>query len=158
MLLTGLRVGSPRRLRGDMDEFRRENQRLWDAWTDIHIGSEFYDVQSFRSGGSRPIRIKDYELEEVGDVRGKSLLHLQCHFGLETLSWARLGAQVTGADFSERAVEEARVLAREVGLTAAFLRSDLYDLPAILEAAGTFDVVYTSHGVLGWLPDIGGVG
>ena len=61
-------------------------------------------MESFRAGGGREIRIKDYEREEVGDVRGKRLLHLQCHFGLETLSWARLGATVTGADFSERAV------------------------------------------------------
>jgi SAM-dependent methyltransferase len=139
-----------------MDEFRRENQRLWDAWTDIHVRSPFYDVQSFLPGGARPIRVKDYELEEVGDVRGKSLLHLQCHFGLETLSWARLGARVTGADFSERAIEEARLLAREVGLPATFVRSDLYDLPQSLDAAGLFDVVYTSHGVLEWLPDIEG--
>src|SRR5438128_8174235 len=127
-----------------MDEYLQANRRLWDAWTDIHVRSAFYDVESFRAGGDRGIRIKDYELEEVGDVRGKSLLHLQCHFGLETLSWARLGARVTGADFSERAIEEARLLAREVGLPATFIRSDLYDLPQSLDAAGLFDVVYTS--------------
>lgn len=79
-----------------MDEYLRANRRLWDAWTDIHVRSAFYDVESFRAGGDREVRIKDYEREEVGDVRGKRLLHLQCHFGLETLSWARLGATVTG--------------------------------------------------------------
>jgi SAM-dependent methyltransferase len=89
----------------------------------------------------------------VGDVTGKSLLHLQCHFGIDTLSWARLGARVTGADFSPAAIELARTLATELGFgDARFVRSNLYDLPAALE--GEFDVVYTSRGVLGWLPDI----
>jgi SAM-dependent methyltransferase len=139
-----------------MDEYLRANRRLWDAWTDAHVGSTFYDVESFRAGGDRGIRIKDYEREEVGDVRGKRLLHLQCHFGLETLSWARLGATVTGVDFSERSIEEARRLAAEVGLEAeaTFVRSDVYELPQNLDPKDGFDVVYTSHGVLGWLPDI----
>jgi SAM-dependent methyltransferase len=139
-----------------MEEYLWANRRLWDAWTDAHVGSAFYDVQSFRAGGVREIRIKDYEREEVGDVEGKRLLHLQCHFGLETLSWARLGATVTGVDFSERAIEEARQLAVEVGLEAkaTFVRSDLYELPENLDLQEGFDVVYTSHGVLAWLPDI----
>jgi ubiquinone/menaquinone biosynthesis C-methylase UbiE len=139
-----------------MDDYLRANRRLWDAWTDIHVRSAFYDVQSFRAGGGREIRIKDYEREEIGDVRGKRILHLQCHFGLETLSWARLGATVTGVDFSDRAIEEARRLAVEVGLEAeaTFVRSDLYELPENLDPDEGFDVVYTSHGVLGWLPDI----
>jgi SAM-dependent methyltransferase len=81
------------------------------------------------------------------------LLHLQCHFGIDTLSWARLGARVTGADFSEAAVTLARSVATEIGIDdARFVRSDLYDLPDVLD--GDFDVVYTSRGVLGWLPDI----
>jgi SAM-dependent methyltransferase len=139
-----------------MDEYLQANRRLWDAWTDIHVGSAFYDVESFRAGGDRQVRIKDYELAEIGDVRGKRLLHLQCHFGLETLSWARLGATVTGVDFSARALEEARRLAAEVGLDrdATFVESDVYGLPERLDAGDGFDVVYTSHGVLGWLPDI----
>jgi SAM-dependent methyltransferase len=138
------------------DEYLEANRRLWDAWTDIHVGSAFYDVESFRAGGERAIRVKGYELEEIGDVRGKRLLHLQCHFGLETLSWARLGATVTGVDFSERAIEEARRLAVEVGLEgqASFVLSDVYSLPDHLDPGEGFDVVYTSHGVLGWLPDI----
>ena len=89
----------------------------------------------------------------VGDVTGKSLLHLQCHFGIDTLSWARLGARVTGADISPSAVELARSLAVELGFPEArFVESNLYDLPSALD--GEFDVVYTSRGVLGWLPDI----
>ncbi len=134
-----------------MDEALRSNRRLWDAWTNIHVASDFYDVASFRNG-ERPIRIADYEREEVGSVEGRTLLHLQCHFGLDTLSWARLGATVTGIDFSEAAIAAARDLASEVGLPARFLVSDIDGLPDVLDER--FDIVYTSNGVLGWLPDI----
>jgi SAM-dependent methyltransferase len=110
----------------------------------------FYDLEGFKRGG---IRLRPYEIEEVGPVEGLDLLHLQCHFGIDTLSWARLGARVTGADFSEAAVDLARSVAAEIGIAdARFVRSDLYDLPNVLD--GDFDVVYTSRGVLGWLPDI----
>src|SRR5947209_740824 len=134
-----------------MDEYMATNRKLWDAWTKIHLDSEFYDVASFRNG-ERPIRIRDYEREEIGEVAGRSLLHLQCHFGLDTLSWARLGAEVTGADFSGRAIELARSLAGELGLPARFVHSDVYSLPANLQ--GEFDIVFTSYGVLYWLPDL----
>jgi SAM-dependent methyltransferase len=136
-----------------MDDALRDNRRLWDRWTEINSASEFYDVAAFRDG-TRPIRLADYEREEIGPVEGKSLLHLQCHFGLDTLSWARLGAQVTGADFSEAGIAAARALAAEVDVAATFVVSNLYDLPDVLD--GQFDVVYTSRGVLGWLPDIDG--
>jgi len=129
----------------------RDNNRLWDAWTPIHVASLFYDVASFKDG-THPIRVSEHEREELGPVEGRTLLHLQCHFGLDTLSWARLGATVTGVDFSEPAIAQARDLANELGLPARFVRADLYDLPDALE--GTFDIVYTSRGVLGWLPDI----
>jgi len=138
-----------------MDEYLASNRRVWDAWTRIHLDSAFYDVDSFRDG-ERPVRIRDYEQEEVGDVTGKTLLHLQCHFGLDTLSWARLGATVTGADFSQEGIAAARSLAEEVAIPATFVCADLYDLPAVLDRAEGFDIVYTSAGVLGWLPDIEG--
>ncbi len=125
------------------------NRALWDEWTDIHVGSEFYDVERFRQGG---IRLNDFELEAIGDPRGLDVLHLQCHFGLDTLSFARLGAHATGADFSAKAIAAARALATEVGLEARFVESNVYDLPSNLD--GDFDLVYTSAGVLGWLPDI----
>ena len=133
----------------------RRNRELWDAWTKIHLGSEFYDVESFRTG-ERPIRVADYERDEVGSVEGRTLLHLQCHFGLDTLSWARLGATVTGIDFSDEGVAAARELAAEVRIPATFVQSDLYALPDVLDEQ--FDIVYTSCGVLGWLPDIAGWG
>jgi 2-polyprenyl-3-methyl-5-hydroxy-6-metoxy-1,4-benzoquinol methylase len=91
-------------------------------------------------------------VEEVGDVAGKDLLHLQCHFGLDTLSWARRGARVTGIDLSERSVEQARLLATETGLDARFVVSDVAELPTNLE--GDFDVVFTTFGALNWLPDL----
>lgn len=136
------------------------NRRLWERWAAINAASAFYDRESFvhdpdgRAPGrvTNGIRLRPYELEEVGDVRGKDLLHLQCHFGLDTLSWARLGARVTGVDFAEAAIEAARALAADCGLQATFVRADYDELPAALP--GAFDVVYLSRGVLGWLPDL----
>ncbi len=126
------------------------NRALWDAWTAVHATGEFYDLAGFKTGG---VRLRPYEIELVGDVEGRSLLHLQCHFGIDTLSWARLGARVTGADLSPAAIDLARALADELGFPEArFVCSNVYDLPDALD--GAFDVVYTSRGVLGWLPDI----
>ncbi len=132
-----------------MNDYVASNRDLWNEWVDINARSKFYGLEEFRKGGSR---IRPYELEEVGPVGGKTLLHLQCHFGMDTLSWAREGAVVTGADFSERGIEVARSLAAELGLESTFVHSDLYELPNVLE--GQFDVVYTSRGVLYWLPDL----
>jgi len=127
-----------------------DNQRLWDAWTVVHRDGDFYDLAGFRAGG---VRLREHEIATVGDVRGRRLLHLQCHFGIDTLSWARLGAVVTGADFSPAAVALARDLATDLGFgDARFVEANIYDLPDVLDE--TFDVVYTSRGVLGWLPDI----
>lgn len=131
-----------------MDEFLNANRQLWDDWTDLHEKSKFYDLPGFLAGDSR---LDSVELE-LGEVAGKSLLHLQCHFGMTTLSWTRRGAQVTGADFSEKAIALARRLSAETGLSANFVCANLYDLPAAL--TGEFDIVFTSHGVLSWLPDL----
>ena len=131
------------------------NRSLWNEWTTINAASDFYRLEEFIEGGielGRGIRLREYEIDDVGPVKGKSLLHLQCHFGLDTLSWARLGAVVTGADFSPEGIRKARWLAAEVGLEARFVLSDLFDLPSKLQ--GDFDIVYTSRGVLGWLPDL----
>jgi len=133
----------------DWHRSRDVNRRLWDAWTKLHEDAPFYDLAGFREGG---IRLADYELAEIGPVDGLSLLHLQCHFGIDSLSWARLGARVTGVDLSPKAIELASRLARELGLDARFIESDVYELPGRLEEQ--FDLVYTSRGVLGWLPDI----
>jgi len=136
-----------------MDEFVRANQKLWDSLTPIHAESDFYDMESFLEGKRT---IEKIDIEEFGDVSGKSLLHLQCHFGQDTLSWARLGAKVTGADFSEEAITLARSLAAKLNIDANFVCCNVYDLPQHLD--GQFDIVYTSGGVLPWLPELRGWG
>jgi ubiquinone/menaquinone biosynthesis C-methylase UbiE len=125
------------------------NRRLWEEWTEIHARSEMYDLEGFRAGRRR---LHPLEIGELGDVSGKTMLHLQCHFGLDSLSWADRGAIVTGADFSEKAITLARVLSEELEIPARFVLSNLYDLPQALDE--TFDIVFTSYGVLTWLPDI----
>jgi SAM-dependent methyltransferase len=127
------------------DESIAANRLLWDELTAIHERSAFYDVEGFLAGGSS---LTWPELDELGpEVAGKRLLHLQCHFGLDTLSWT-----VTGVDFSSQAIELARRLAAECGVPATFVESDLYELPTALD--GRFDIVFTSWGVLCWLPDL----
>ena len=132
-----------------MNEYTEANRQHWDEVVPAHVESRIYNVAAFKAGESK---LKPVELEELGDVRGKTLLHLQCHFGLDTLSWAREGAIVTGADFSDQAIGAARSLAAECGIDARFVASDIYSLPEKLE--GEFDVVFTSYGVLCWLPDV----
>ena len=138
-------------------EHLRTNLSLWDEWTKIHEGSEFYDVAGFRAGATA---LRPLELMELGDVSGKRLLHLQCHFGLDTLSWARLGATATGVDFSTEAIRLARRLAEETGLArrATFFQSDVLALPvtAPMEWDGAFDVVFVSYGAIEWLADLSG--
>ena len=133
-----------------MDEFLQNNLNLWNQKVPYHVASSFYDVDGFRKGRCT---ICDLEREEVGAVVGKSMLHLQCHFGMDTLSWARLGATVTGIDFSEPAIEQARALAAEVDIDATFVCCPVHEI--VDQVAGTFDIVYTSAGVLCWLPDLG---
>jgi 2-polyprenyl-3-methyl-5-hydroxy-6-metoxy-1,4-benzoquinol methylase len=132
------------------EEWLKLNRALWDERVPIHVASEFYDVHAFLAGGST---LRPFELEEVGDVDGVTLLHAQCHFGLDTLSWARRGARVTGLDFSAPAIEAARKLAADAGIEAEFVASDVYDAVEALGGRG-FDVVYTGLGALNWLPDI----
>lgn len=132
-----------------MKEYTEANRKLWDEFVGIHAKSAFYDLEGFKAGKSA---LDEIELEGLTDVSGKSLLHLQCHFGMSTLSWARMGAEVTGADFSEEAITFARVLSNELDIPAEFVRADLYELPKILDKR--FDIVFTSYGVLTWLPDV----
>ncbi len=135
-----------------MDDPFDLNRKWWDEAVGIHVrseGSEGYDVPGFKRGRSALLSV---EREEVGDVRGKRLLHLQCHFGLDTLSWARLGAEVTGVDFSEKGIAQAKALAAELQIRARFLLSNVYDLPRSLNEE--FDIVFSSIGVINWLPDL----
>ncbi|MFN4257255.1 MAG: class I SAM-dependent methyltransferase [Saprospiraceae bacterium] len=131
------------------DALFEANRVGWNLKAEVHQTAEFYDLEGWKKGGTS---LQKIELEEVGSVEGRSLLHLQCHFGQDTLSWARRGAEVTGADFSEKAVALARQLAAETGLPAEFVCCNVYDLPKHLD--GQFDIVFTSYGTIGWLPDL----
>jgi SAM-dependent methyltransferase len=126
------------------------NREMWDERVPIHVGSDLYDVEAFVAGRSS---LRPFELAELTDVRGRTLVHPQCHFGEDTLSWARLGAHVTGLDFSGPAIEAARQLAERCALEAEFVQANVYDS---VEALGgrTFDIVYTGLGALNWLPDV----
>lgn len=132
-----------------MDEYLQANQKWWDQRALEHQASEFYDLEGFKSGKDR---LRSIELTELGDVSGKFLLHLQCHFGLDTLAWARRGAMVTGIDFSPKAISIARSLSEELDIPVYFYCSDIYELPNKL--SGEFDIVFTSYGVLHGLPDL----
>ncbi len=134
----------------DDDEWFASNRARWDERVPIHVASRFYDLDGFREG-REPLR--PFEIEEVGDVRGKRLVHLQCHFGQDAMSWARHGASVTGLDFSAPAVDVANGLAAELALDARFVCANVYDA---VDALGgqTFDVVYTGLGAITWLPDL----
>ena len=126
------------------------NLARWDESVAIHAASDGYDMAGFLRGEKS---LYPVEMDEVGDVHGKTLLHLQCHFGMDTLSWARLGASVTGLDFAPAAVARATQLATEIGIAnARFVQSNVYDAPAAISEQ--FDIVYTGIGALCWLPDI----
>ncbi len=129
--------------------FRAENGNrvYWDELAVVH--AESADYEELIKGGHVMDRI---QTGEVGEVQNRSLLHLQCHIGTDTLSWARLGAEVTGVDFSPVSLQVAETIARKAGLNAKFIESSIYDLPNKLKES--FDIVYTSIGVLCWLSDL----
>jgi SAM-dependent methyltransferase len=136
------------------------NRELWNKRTAVNKLTAFYDLEGFKKGRNVLTHI---ESSELGDVKGKKMLHLQCHFGMDSLCWSRLGADVTGIDLSDEAINEAKQLSEEMGLNARFYCCNVYDLlPAdangssnpLREEAGSFDIVFTSFGVVGWLPDL----
>ncbi len=132
-----------------MSSYKDINKKAWNCKTPIHIDSEFYDNNSFLEGRNT---LQDIELEMLGDIKGKNILHLQCHFGQDSISLARMGANVTAVDLSEKAIESAIIFSKQLGVDVDFICSDIYDLPEILDKK--FDIVFTSYGVIGWLPDI----
>lgn len=130
-------------------EYFKANRHLWNQRTTVHKDSSFYDVEGFKKGQQALTQI---ELRELGEVNGKKLLHLQCHFGMDSLDWTRVGAKVTGVDFSDNAIDEAQKLNEELGYDAKFICCNVYDLREHLD--DKFDIVFTSYGVIGWLPDL----
>ena len=135
-----------------LDEYREANRDNWDDRVPIHVASNDYGVAAFKNDEDYVSPVVRFDAPLLGDVNGKSLLHLQCHFGLDTLSWARLGAAVTGIDFSPKAIEAARQLNADTSLSGRFVESELYDSPSALDEQ--FDIVYTSIGAICWVPEV----
>ena len=125
------------------------NRNLWNQKVDFHIKSDFYDVPGFLKGNSSLNKI---ELNLLNDITDKSILHLQCHFGQDTISLGRMGAKVTGIDLSNEAIDQAKLLAEKSNSEADFICCDIYDLPNHLDKQ--FDIVFSSYGTIGWLPDL----
>ncbi|MFI7103954.1 class I SAM-dependent methyltransferase [Streptomyces sp. NPDC050161] len=136
------------------EDWREANRAMWDERVPIHRASDYYDHEGFCRGRDT---LRDFEVAEVGDVTGRTLLHLQCHFGQDTLSWAHRGAaHVVGLDFSEPAIDAARETAAELGYgpdRASFVAADVYDAAEAVPDS-SYDIVYTGIGALNWLPDI----
>ena len=125
------------------------NKQTWNNKTDVHINSEFYDMKGFLDGKST---LNSIELVLLGDISNKKILHLQCHFGQDTMTFARMGAQATGIDFSEKAIEKATEFSKQLNLDTTFICCDIYEAPKYLK--DQFDIVFTSYGTIGWLPDL----
>ncbi len=136
------------------DDWREANRARWDELVGIHLAPGGYDVASLRAGRSRLDPLVESEL---GPVAGLRLLHLQCHFGWDTLTLARQGAEVVGLDFSSEAIKAADMLSEELGLAgrARFVAADVYDAPAVIDEPAAFDRVLVTWGAINWLPDIG---
>ena len=132
-----------------MKNYIHINRELWNQKTGVHIQSKFYDLPTFLKGNSS---LNGIELALLGNIKGKKVLHLQCHFGQDTLSLANMGAKVTGVDLSDKAIEKARELASQVQLDTRFICCDVQELDKHL--ADTFDLVFTSYGTVCWLPKL----
>jgi len=131
------------------EDYFEVNRQTWNEKVKIHSKSKMYDLKAFKNGKSS---LMPYELKALGNVKGKSLLHLQCHFGQDTLSWSRAGAQCVGVDLSDEGIALAKALNEELQLDAEFIRCNVLDVSKHIKE--TFDIVFTSYGVIGWLPDL----
>lgn len=125
------------------------NRKTWNTKVAIHAESEFYEMQNFKKGKTS---LKKYEIDALGDISDKKLLHLQCHFGQDTLSLARMGAKCTGVDISEEAIKLATQLNTELNLDASFVCCNVLDTSEYVSEK--FDIVFASYGTIGWLPDL----
>lgn len=132
-----------------MENYLEINRKSWNAKVEPHLKSDFYFVDEFIQGRSS---LNSIELELLGDIKGQKILHLQCHFGQDSISLSRLGADVTGIDLSDQAISKAVDLAEQCRTDTRFICSDVYSLPDVLDEK--FDLVFTSYGTIGWLPDL----
>lgn len=133
----------------DEANFFEVNKDTWNKKVAIHASSSMYDMEAFKSGKNS---LMSYEMNALGDVAGKSILHLQCHFGQDTLSWSRLGAKTVGIDISDKAIVLAKQLNSELDLDAEFVCCNVLDTSQ--HVSEKFDIVFTSYGVIGWLPNL----
>ncbi len=131
------------------DDYFAVNRATWNDKVKVHAKSNMYNMQAFKGGKNS---LMPYELNALGPVKGKSLLHLQCHFGQDTLSWSRLGAKCVGVDISDAGIKLAQDLNKDLNLDAEFVCCNVLDTSAFVKSS--FDIVYTSYGVIGWLPDL----
>lgn len=134
-------------------EYFDANRANWDDRVPIHWQPDGYDADGFIADPSLLSRVVQDDRQHLPDLAGRRLVHLQCHFGKDTLSLARLGAEVTGVDFSEQAIAHARRLSDESGTSGRFVVSNVYDAAEAL-GGERFDIVYTGAGALNWLPDV----
>lgn len=132
-----------------MKDYLSLNKQAWNQRTSVHVDSEFYDNKAFLAGKSS---LNEIELSLLGEVDGLDILHLMCHFGQDTISLARMGADVVGVDLSDKAIFQAQLLAEKLNAKASFINCDLYSLPQFLDKS--FDIVFSTYGTIGWLPDI----
>lgn len=134
-----------------VNDFFDINKNAWNKKTDVHLTSKFYDNENFINGKNS---LKHIEIDLLGDINGKSILHLQCHFGQDSISLSRAGAVVTGIDFSDNAIHKAKELSVKTNTDSSteFICSDIFDLKKNLNKK--FDIIFTSYGVIGWLPDL----
>lgn len=130
-------------------DYAEINKKWWNAVTPIHARSELYSLDKFKKGKTS---LEQTEVDELKNVKGKTMLHFMCHFGMDSLSWARRGAKVTGVDISDESIELAKKISNEIKVPATFICGDMYDLPKVLNEK--FDIVYMSYGVLCWISDI----
>ncbi|MDP2638398.1 MAG: class I SAM-dependent methyltransferase [Candidatus Levybacteria bacterium] len=132
-----------------MRDYLKINKKWWNDVVPIHARSKLYDLPGFKKGKTS---LQSVETKELGNVKGKTILHLLCHFGMDTLSFARNGAVVTGVDLSDKAIDFAKQLSNDINVPAEFICSDVYKLPKVLKKK--YDIIFASYGVLCWLSDI----
>lgn len=133
----------------DQIDYLERNKESWNKRTVVHVDSEFYNNEAFIAG---KLSLNSIELDLLGDIKGKKVLHLQCHFGQDSISLSRMGAEVTGIDLSDQSIKTAHELAKKTGQPTKFICCDVYDLPNHLDEK--FDIVFTSYGTISWLPDL----
>lgn len=132
-----------------MNNYVEINKKSWNNRLESHLKSDFYDMPNFLKGKSS---LNAIELNLMDDVKGKKILHLQCHFGQDTISLSRMGAEMVGVDLSDKSIKKAQELAETTATSARFICADIYDLPQVLDEK--FDMVFTSYGTISWLPDV----